>query len=190
MKFAGASPGWREKRAEKGDLVVMKTKSIWQRNMRHTGRHTGLAEEIPKHRDPLLHRTFGALIRSEGMRAESDLVLASAQSSTDHRIRITVLTDFADSPADWRKAVDALAARTPAAAAARFAAHREWWHAFWERSWISIDSRSIGTEADSADAQAPTVSNIGQKFAALNAALRPLKRFWLPRFLWIEINLP
>ena len=35
-----------------------------------------------------------------------------------------------------------------------------------------------------------TVSNIGQKFAALNAALRPLKRFWLPRFLWIEINLP
>jgi len=108
--------------------------------------HTGLAAEIPKHRDPLLHRTFGAVIRGDGMRGESDLVLASAEPSTEQRIQITVLTDFADSPAEWRKAADALAARTPADHAARFAAHREWWHAFWEHSWISIGHNSSGHE--------------------------------------------
>lgn len=116
--------------------------SIWQRNMRHTG----LVEEIPKHRDPLLHRTFGAMVRGEGMQPESDRALASAEPSNEQRIQITVLTDFADSPADWRKAVDALAARTPADSAARFAAHREWWHAFWDRSWIGIGDDSSGSE--------------------------------------------
>ncbi|MCH7226095.1 DUF5703 domain-containing protein [Haloferula sp. A504] len=118
------------------------TESIWERNMRHTG----LEEEISKHRDPLLQRTFGAVIRGEGMRAESDLVLASAEPSTDQRIQITVLTDFADSPAEWRKQADALAARIPADHAARFDAHREWWHAFWDRSWIGIGDDSSGTE--------------------------------------------
>ncbi|MFZ9936504.1 MAG: DUF5703 domain-containing protein [Luteolibacter sp.] len=125
------------------------TESIWERNMRHTE----LEEEIPKHRDLLLHRTFGAVIRGEGMRAQSDLVLASAEPSTDQRIRITVLTDFADSPADWRKAADALAARTPADHTARFAAHRAWWHAFWERSWIAIGHGASGTAAAPCDAQ-------------------------------------
>ncbi len=125
------------------------TESIWERNMRHME----LEEEIPKHRDPLLHRTFGAVIRGEGMRAQSDLVLASAEPSTDQRIRITVLTDFADSPADWRKAADVLAARTPADHTARFAAHRDWWHAFWERSWIAIGHGASGTAAEPCDAQ-------------------------------------
>lgn len=123
--------------------------SIWERNLRHTG----LAEEIPKHRDPLLHRTFGAVIRGEGMQPESDLVLASVKPSTEHRIQITILTDFADSPADWRRAADALAAKTPADTAARLAAHRDWWHAFWEHSWISINSGDSGNKAKPSDVQ-------------------------------------
>ena len=124
------------------------TESIWERNMRHTG----LEAEIPNHRDPLLHRTFGAVMRGKGMAAESDLVLASARPSAKQSIQITVLTDFADSPADWRRAADKLADQTPSDTTARFAAHRDWWQAFWERSWIAIDGSGSGLSADTVNA--------------------------------------
>jgi hypothetical protein len=124
------------------------TESIWERNMRHTG----LEAEIPNHCDPLLRRTFGAVMRGKGMRAESDLVLASAQPSAAQRIQIIMLTDFADSPADWRRAADELAGKTPADTATRFAAHCDWWRAFWERSWIAIDGGGSGLLASTGNA--------------------------------------
>jgi hypothetical protein len=108
--------------------------SQWEQNLRHTG----LEEEIPKHTDPILRRTFGAVIRGSGMKPASDLVLTSTQPATTGSIQITLLTQFADSPADWRTAVHALADGTPADVSARFAAHRAWWGNFWERSWISV----------------------------------------------------
>lgn len=108
--------------------------SIWEQNMRHTG----LEAEIPKHRDPLLRRTFGAVIRGDGMKPRSDRKLASTQPATSANLQITLLTQFANSPAEWRHAVNQLAAQTPADRADRLAAHRAWWKSYWERSWISI----------------------------------------------------
>jgi hypothetical protein len=116
------------------------TESIWEQNLKHTA----LDDEIPKHTDPLLHRTFGAVIRGTGMKPTSDQVLASTQPASASSVQITVLTEFADSPADRRKAVNQLADQTPADISARFAAHQDWWRAFWEQSWISITAGKSG----------------------------------------------
>jgi hypothetical protein len=118
--------------------------SQWEPNLRHTG----LEAEIPRHTDPILRRTFGALIRGSGMQPGSDLVLRSTRPEASRNIQITLLTQFADSPADWRKAVHALAEQTPSDSAARFAAHRAWWHGFWNRSWVSISGGKTGAFAD------------------------------------------
>jgi alpha-L-fucosidase 2 len=118
--------------------------SQWERNLRHTG----LEAEIPDHTDPILGRTFGAHIRGTGMKPASNLVLKSASPETDRSIQITLLTQFADSPAEWHRAVAELADQTPADSAARFAAHRAWWHAFWNRSWVSISGGKTGAFAD------------------------------------------
>ncbi|MEI7902818.1 MAG: DUF5703 domain-containing protein, partial [bacterium] len=92
--------------------------------------------------NPILRRTFGAVLCGSGMTPASDLLLKSTQPATTTSIQITVLTRFADSPVDWRKAADALADKTPGDVTSRFAAHRAWWGAFWERSWIFISGTS------------------------------------------------
>jgi alpha-L-fucosidase 2 len=135
------------------------TESIWEQNLKHTA----LDDEIPKHTDPLLHRTFGAVIRGTGMKPTSDQVLASTQPASASSVQITILTEFADSPADWRKAVNQLADQTPADISARFAAHQDWWRAFWEQSWISITA-GIKDDADSSEALLVTRAYAMQRF--------------------------
>jgi sialidase-1 len=96
--------------------------SQWERNMRHTG----LEAEIPKHTDPILRRTFGAVIRGSGMKPASDLVLKArnrrppgASKSPAHPVR-----GFARRMAQGRQRA---CRPNPADSAARFAAHRAWW---------------------------------------------------------------
>jgi len=115
--------------------------SQWEQNLRHTA----LEEEIPNHADPVLGRTFGALICGSGMKPTSDLLLESTQPATTQSVQITLLTQFADSPADWRKAVHTLADQTPKAPSARFAAHQAWWRQFWARSWIIVSGEDAET---------------------------------------------
>ncbi len=134
------------------------TESIWEQNLRHTA----LAGEIPNHTDPLLRRTFGAVIRGTGMKPTSDRTLASTQPATSVSLQMTVLTQFADSPADWRKAINQLAAQTPAA---RLAAHRAWWKTFWERSWIFIsEGKPVAKNTARSDASLVTRAYVLQRF--------------------------
>ncbi len=103
-----------------------------------TGKIQGVAD-FPRE-DPLLHRTFGALVMTdEGQRI--DPTTLARPRSTSHRFDIYVLTRHPALPAEWREAVSDLAAtilRTPFSQ--RLAAHRQWWHRFWQRSWIDISA--------------------------------------------------
>ena len=92
-----------------------------------------------KYPDPLLHRTFGAVMRGPGLVSDGDLALKSAAPQTTFRLDLYALTQKADSPQQWRAAEDALAARADATnlEAAR-KAHRQWWSDFWNRSWITV----------------------------------------------------
>lgn len=110
--------------------------SQWQDNLKLTG----LAEEIPNETDPILKRTFGAIIRGKGLKATSDTVLKSISPLKSLTIQIFPLTKIAESPAEWLKAAEKQADLIPSETGTRFVAHQEWWARFWNRSWISVSA--------------------------------------------------
>lgn len=89
-------------------------------------------------RDPLLHRTFGAVIT--GGRAINNRVLES-ELAEQHRFDIHVLTRHPSTPAEWGRSMDAQITRSERRSlgvAGR--AHEAWWREFWNRSWIQVSS--------------------------------------------------
>jgi len=92
-------------------------------------------------RDPLLHRTFGALIAADGGRRLDDTHLESPRS-TRHRISIFVLTRHPSSPEQWLAAMEQTIADVEKQSFAdRRTAHERWWAEFWNRSWIDVTTR-------------------------------------------------
>jgi len=112
--------------------------SQWRANLELTA----LGDEVAKGTDPILHRTFGAVIRGSGMKAVSDTVLQSESSANAISVRIFPLTQTADSPGEWLKAATTMADGITASSQDRFAAHAKWWQQYWDTSWINIDDES------------------------------------------------
>jgi hypothetical protein len=95
-----------------------------------------------KQEDPILHRTFGAVITAERAEKIDDLNLRSP-AATSHLFSIYVLTKHPSSPEEWLKSVEGLIAATEKIPfKTRLQAHRQWWEQFWRRSWIDIHSTS------------------------------------------------
>jgi hypothetical protein len=117
--------------------------SQWQKNLEHTA----LGDEIAKGRDPILNRSFGALIRAKGFTAVSNTELKSTAPAKSFSVRIVPLTTFADSAEAWLTLAEKSAGSVPASAAARFSAHQAWWQGFWRRSWIEVSSPKQTTTA-------------------------------------------
>lgn len=97
----------------------------------------GLGDFAASAADPLLHRTFGGIVRGPNLVRLSPRELASARPSPRFAATITMLASKAKEPADWIRAARALAGASPAAddSGAR-ARHSAWWREFWGRSWI------------------------------------------------------
>ena len=101
--------------------------------------------------DPVLHRTFGALLRSPGAIREGDCALRSAPACT-HRFAVHALTLHPSSPAEWLADMRAQVAAIEAQDfSALRTAHEEWWSAFWSRSYIVVSPA-----ASAADRTAPS----------------------------------
>jgi len=97
--------------------------------------------------DPILHRTFGAVITADGGRKIDDLNLLSANRNS-HHFEIFVLTKHPSTPQDWLQAVDeTVAATKKTPLAKRLEDHRSWWEEFWRRSWIDISSAAPDDDA-------------------------------------------
>jgi alpha-L-fucosidase 2 len=100
-----------------------------------------------KQPDPILYRTFGAVITAEKGRRVNDLTLVSPQSIS-HRFDIYALTKHPSSPEEWLKAEEEMIAATEKIPfAERLRGHRAWWEEFWKRSWIDIASGSQQDDA-------------------------------------------
>ena len=94
--------------------------------------------------DPLLHRTFGGVIRGKGLISVDDRTLKSA--TPGKRIEVSLYTETVApaTEAQWLAAVEKNIAEAEAAPLEEArAAHRTWWNDFWNRSWI----RASGNEA-------------------------------------------
>ncbi|MBC7350171.1 MAG: hypothetical protein H5U05_09385 [Candidatus Aminicenantes bacterium] len=95
-----------------------------------------------KQEDPILYRTFGAVITARKAEKIDDLNLRSPTSSS-HHFSIFVLTRHPSSPEEWLKEMDKLISATEKIPIrTRLRAHRAWWDVFWRRSWIDIHSKS------------------------------------------------
>ena len=152
--LSGEGPGantawgnWPEKMRVNADTVLAKQggqigwchhniESQWKKNLEHTA----LGAEVANGTDPVLNRSFGALVRAKGAQAVSDIELKTAAPVTRFSAQILSLTAFADSPAAWQaKAQAAWQAVDAATDESRLAAHKTWWRGFWNRSWITLD---------------------------------------------------
>ena len=132
--------------------------SQWKKNLEHTA----LGDEVAKGRDPILDRSFGAVVRGDGFDAVSDTELKGKFAKFS--VQIIPLTTFAPSPEAWLEKAEALASEIPVDTVARIAAHVAWWHDFWSRSRIEV------TPANPADVVA------AEKTAAVTRAYA-LQRF-------------
>ena len=90
--------------------------------------------------DPLLHRTFGAMIAARGGERLDDLRLRSPRSRS-HIFTVYVLTRHPSTPEEWTAEMDrTIAAVESRDFESRSQAHWRWWDEFWGRSWIRARS--------------------------------------------------
>jgi hypothetical protein len=100
--------------------------------------------------DPLLGRTFGAVITAAGGERLDDLRLRSPRGTT-HRFSIYVHSSHPSSPARWLAGMEGTIRRVESAGfSALQAAHERWWKEFWERSWIRASSPGAVTGSGAA----------------------------------------
>jgi len=101
--------------------------------------HQDMASWIPQGADPLLNRTFGALLCGNGLVKDGDPALRTATPQTRIAVAIHPLTAQTGTPEEWVTAATSQAARSDAVAREiAFAEHATWWRAFWERSWLRV----------------------------------------------------
>jgi alpha-L-fucosidase 2 len=89
--------------------------------------------------DPLLHRTFGGIIKGDGMVNSDAATLESREPQRRYVVSCCVLTAQTATADEWVHGAEQLIARVEAQdlEAAR-SAHVKWWREFWNRSWIRV----------------------------------------------------
>ena len=99
----------------------------------------GLGGFLDRMRHPLLARTFGACIEGDGLVATDELTLKSSQPRPQYRLSIYTLTRHPSSIDEWRQRLDEIVAADKALEPLNARrAHEEWWHDFWNRSWLFV----------------------------------------------------
>jgi hypothetical protein len=92
--------------------------------------------------DPLLDRTFGAVVTAQKGDRLDDLRLLSPRG-TQHRFNVFVLSRHPAKPADWLTEMDQTIRRVESQDfASRRRDHERWWSQFWDRSWIRAVTNS------------------------------------------------
>jgi len=95
-----------------------------------------------KQPDPLLHRTFGAVVTATCGERLDDLRLRSLLGKS-HQLSVFVLTRHPSTPERWLTDMDDTIKRVEAQDfAARRVAHERWWSEFWNRSWIRASANT------------------------------------------------
>ena len=114
--------------------------SSWANNLAMQGLEALIRDED----DPLMHRTFGGVIRGKNLIRTTSDTLSSKRPSSSFSFTVTVLTKQSKTPRDWLVAARGLSHEVPVVAdESAWNAHLKWWGGFWERSWINMD----GSEA-------------------------------------------
>jgi len=148
-------------------------RSIWA----DTLRHQQLEHWIAQGRDPLLYRTFGGLIRGEGLVRSGGAELVSATPQEKHRAVVYVLSAQRPQAAGWTRQVRSLWELDSEEPHEGFAKHEEWWRAFWDRSWIRVSPAAGAPLSEARKTRAVTQGYILQRFitACAGRGAMPIK---------------
>ena len=102
-------------------------------------REEHLESLLPKFPDPLMHRCFGITIKGDNLVSSDNQTLKSLKVSSTHQLDIYTLTEQAESPEAWRADLDKKIEKIDAVKISQaLTAHENWWHEFWNRSWINV----------------------------------------------------
>lgn len=96
--------------------------------------------------DPLLHRTFGALVCGPGMRCEAPDRLVSVAADRKIAVATVVGSGRPESLSEWLSRVEEQARKLPKGGKS-LARHRKWWNDFWLRHYIFVGSEEQPEEA-------------------------------------------
>ncbi|SFF20719.1 DUF5703 domain-containing protein [Sunxiuqinia elliptica] len=124
---------------------------------------------LEKNKDPLLNRTFGALISGENMKREKNK-LKSVTAQKKHHVSITCLTKVTHTKEEWINDIKSLDKEIQAKDLSdAYEEHCGWWHSFWKRSSIFISGNK--------EAEAVTAGYIHQRYqlAASGRGTMPVK---------------
>ena len=104
----------------------------------------GLERALEGGSDPLLHRTFGGVMKGEWLVRETDRVLKSVSPRKQFRLAVHTHTETPATESQWLAAVEKTIAEAEAVDPGEaLCAHRQWWSDFWNRSWIVATSRDV-----------------------------------------------
>ncbi|MDR1103230.1 MAG: DUF5703 domain-containing protein, partial [Tannerella sp.] len=113
------------------------TRSIW----RETLEVQALQDYPDADRDPLLHRTFGALVYGDGFVNSSPEALTMDKPDKRFRVSIAVSALLSNTVADWETSLRQTAERVAAVPFDdRRAAHERYWKDVWLKNYIVVDS--------------------------------------------------
>ncbi|MEN8224779.1 MAG: DUF5703 domain-containing protein [Bacteroidota bacterium] len=99
-----------------------------------TNRLQGISEYFKT--DPILHRTFGAIIKGPNAEKINDKTLVTAKEK-EGRLDVYVLTEHPSMPDMWQQNIEELSTSIEATPyKERKNAHEKWWSDFWDRSWM------------------------------------------------------
>ena len=90
--------------------------------------------------DPLLNRTFGAVLCGEGFVSAGPVAIASSQPATRQVLSVVVCAAQSATPEAWLAELgraEKAAAKVDLSKARQ--AHESWWGNFWSRSWIFVE---------------------------------------------------
>jgi hypothetical protein len=159
--------------------------------------------------DPLLGRTFGALVVSEDSVRKNGKILERPAAHT-HRFDIYVATEHPSKPDEWLTAIGRIKNEIEVIPfEQRRASHETWWRDFWNRSWIHVQDGK--GENDGSDAAVVSRGYALQRFinACAGRGRYPIKfngslftvpypgapggadyRRWGPGYWWQNTRLP
>jgi len=120
--------------------------------------------------DPLLNRTFGGIIKGDGLVSDNATRLRSAESKKHYIILIYPFTKQTASIEEWIQELEQQITQIESKDLEEHRAnHQKWWDDFWHRSWIRVSG--------SGDAEVVTRGYILQRFisACSGRGVYPIK---------------
>jgi len=95
--------------------------------------------------NPLLHNTFGGYLMADGFEARDERTYAMKRPMQAFHLRVASPGEQTESAQDWLALAEGIS-KEAADAETAIKRTRQWWQAFWERSWIHSDVQSTKNE--------------------------------------------